>query len=243
MHNDSLVVIPAFNEGGIIGKVLEPLLAANLGIDVAVINDGSTDSTLDVVRTFPQVLIASHPCNLGYGAALQTGYQLATSLNYEYVAQFDADGQHSVDDLRRVLDAIWTVDADVVIGSRFLSGQRIPLGFGKVLAIRLFRRFIYMFTRNHITDPTSGLKAFRNVVFSHYSKSKEYPFDYPDADVLIDILLHGWRIIEVPVGSYDRETGISMHSGLRPLIYMAKVAMSIFVVLLNELLRKRGLQR
>lgn len=239
MGSDTLVIMPAYNESAVIGPVIEGLLTAAILADILVINDGSTDDTEQVVSSYP-VMWVSHPCNLGYGAALQTGYLFASKMGYRFVVQFDADGQHSVDDLQRLLLSLRSGGSDVVIGTRFGLQRTIGLGWAKQLAINIFRGFIRVCTRASISDPTSGLKGFRNDVFAFYAKRYDYPSDYPDADIIIDILLHGWNVSEIPIGHRARVQGVSMHSGYKPIVYMGKVMMSILAVLVRHQLSRRG---
>lgn len=238
MDSDTLVIIPAYNEAGVIGSVIEGLLDAAIVADILVINDGSTDKTEQVVASYP-VMWVSHPCNLGYGAALQTGYLFASKMGYKYVAQFDADGQHSVHDLQDLLSSLRAGAADVVIGSRFVLQRNIGVGVAKHLAISTFRGLIRLFTGVSVSDPTSGLKGYTSEVFSYYARRYEYPNDYPDADIVIDILLRGWKVIEIPIGHYPREQGTSMHAGFRPFVYVGKVFVSVLVVMMRHQFHRR----
>ncbi len=232
-----LIVIPAFNEESSLGQVLDGLLAMELETGILVVDDGSSDGTAELAKTYP-IHVVSHPCNLGYGAALQTGFKFASYLGYSHVIQFDADGQHSPKDIRVLMDALLDTDADVVIGSRFLGPNGFHPELSKRLAIGLFRSVIWLFTRMWITDPTSGLRGVARPVFLYYSVANRYPPDYPDADMVIHMLLHGWSLKEVPVRHKQREQGVSMHSGIKPFIYMLKVLMSILSVVLGYYLAR-----
>ena len=190
--------------------------------------DGGSDQTYELASSFP-VYVISHPYNMGYGAALQSGYKFAVKQGYTHVLQFDADGQHNPCDLATIIDAFRTGNADVVLGSRFLATTFYP-GAGKMIAIRFFRLLIRLITGNKITDPTSGLRGVSAKVFRYFSHIDRFPSDYPDADILIQILLMGGRVLEVPAGNRQRYEGTSMHSGWRPLLYIMKVVLSIFVV-------------
>ncbi|EXX85366.1 glycosyl transferase family 2 [Paenibacillus darwinianus] len=229
---DTLVVIPAYNEEASIAETLEELLKHNVGADILVVNDGSGDRTGEAAAGFP-VHLVQHPVNLGYGAALQTGYKFALQNGFRYVVQFDADGQHSPDDLRSLIAEMRMDDADIVIGSRFLGNRAFNPGKRKRLAIRVFRTLIYMFTRVTVTDPTSGLRGMNARLFGLYSERGRFPSDFPDADIIIHMLLHRFRLREFPIGSKERAAGTSMHSGLKPIIYMFKVILSIVAVLVN----------
>jgi len=239
--NSILIIIPAYNEERNIARVLSDLLARALDADILVVNDGSSDRTREAASAFP-VTVISHPVNLGYGAALQTGFHYAKNKGYGYCVQFDADGQHDASDLPRMIDAVRQGDADIVIGSRFLDRTgNMRLGPMKTAAIALFRSLIYRTTGVSVTDPTSGFKGVAREVFTHYADQRDFPSDFPDADILIRMLLRRFRIKEIPVTMRERETGVSMHSGLKPVMYMLKMLLSVLIVLLNDrLARRRG---
>lgn len=228
----TLIAIPAFNEGKNIGKVLWALQDARINADVLVINDGSGDETEDVARACG-VVVLSHPCNMGYGSALQTSYRYAFLNGYDFLIQFDSDGQHSVDDIEIIKATFANSGSDLVLGSRFLGDANFNPGLSKMSVIIFFRAIIRLLTRQVITDPTSGLRGISRRVFGHYSRFNNFPSDFPDADVIIEVLLRNWQITEVPIRNQERIAGRSMHSGLKPLVYVFKVVLSILVVVTN----------
>src|SRR3990172_1588980 len=114
-----LIVMPAFNEAKAIRRVLEQVRRQVSG-DVLVVDDGSSDETAEEAR-LGGARVAVHPVNLGYGAALQTGYRYALRHGYDAVVQLDADGQHDPASIPRLLAEL--ADADVVVGSRFLDSS------------------------------------------------------------------------------------------------------------------------
>lgn len=237
---DTLIVIPAFNEEKGIRQVLERLRALDDQADVFVVNDGSKDGTYRILKEEQTGFFVTHPINLGYGAALQTAYKYAVNKGYRYVAQFDADGQHHPDDLRRLMAELRKDEADVVIGSRVLGDPTFSPGFRKRIALLWFRSMIRLLTRRKITDPTSGLKGFNRTVFQYLATSQTFPMDFPDADMIIHMYYLGYAIKEIPIQSREREQGTSMHAGLyRQLVYMLKVTLSILVVCVHHLVAKR----
>ncbi len=237
--NSFLLIIPAYNEAENIGKVIEELLAFDLPIDILIVNDGSVDRTAEICAQYP-VTVVSHPYNLGYGAALQSGYMYAYEKQYRFVLQFDADGQHHPGDLFRIIDELQTGEADIVIGSRYLAGgSSFHMGPVKRLGVQLFRWLIYSLTDTKISDPTSGLRGITEKVFRYYMKRDRFPADYPDADILIQMILRKYRIREIPANMRSREAGESMHAGLKPLLYLIKISLCILVVLLRHKLSKR----
>jgi glycosyltransferase involved in cell wall biosynthesis len=227
-----LVVIPAYNEEGRVGRVVSELLECVDAIDVLVVNDGSADRTaLEAAEAGARVV--SLPVNLGYGAALQTGFKFAVRHGYELIGQVDADGQHPPAYFEALLRRMDEDGADVVIGSRFLDGDGHyqPTRARKV-GMALFGGIASAVTRQHISDPTSGFQVMRAPVARFFS-SEVYPSDYPDADILILLHRSGFRVSEVGVRMLP-PPGKSMHSGHRSLYYVYKMSLSILVTLLRR---------
>jgi len=240
MNSDILIIIPAYNEEKSIAAVLSKLLELRLDADILVVNDGSVDETPDIVSRFP-VYSISHPSNLGYGASLQSGYMFAVKRGYRYVVQYDADGQHDPKDLCQVMAKMRQDEYDVVIGSRFLGNPRFNPGIMKKIAIFFFRQVIRLITRQTVLDPTSGLRGLRRKAFSYYAGKRRFPSDFPDADIIIHMLLNRFTVREIPIGARERQAGVSMHSGLKPIIYFMKVLISIFAILLHySIIERRG---
>lgn len=237
---EALVIMPCYNEEHNIRRVVNSLLELNYDVDILVVNDGSKDGTLNQLQGL-NIAVVSHPFNLGYGAALQTGFKYAMEHNYKYIIQLDADGQHDVKYVQAILDKLRTADVDLLIGSRFLNGEtQMRFGFTKKVAVGFFKFFINYLGKKKLTDPTSGYKGMSRRLFSYYSGMGRFPYDFPDADVLIHTLRSGFKLDEIPVGMRDRTEGISMHSGLKPIYYMIKVTLSIMIVLLREKYSTRG---
>jgi len=118
--SEIFIVIPAFNEGAVIRATLRPL--TELGYSVVVADDGSTDRTWSHLRDLG-VHRLRHPFNLGQGAALQSAVSYALSQGAKYIVHFDADGQHSVEDIPGLLAPVMAGRADVALGSRFLRRE------------------------------------------------------------------------------------------------------------------------
>lgn len=237
---EALVIMPCYNEGRNIRKVLTSLLELNYDVDVLVVNDGSKDDTVKQIQGLG-VTVVSHPFNLGYGAALQTGFKYATVFGYQYIIQLDADGQHDVKYVQTILDRLRKKDVDLVIGSRFLGvNPQMHFVFTKKIAVGFFITAIQLFGKKKLTDPTSGYKGMSRKLFTYYSEMGKFPNDFPDADIIIQTLRCGYRLDEISVMMRDRTEGESMHSGLKPIYYMIKVTLSILIVLLREKSLKKG---
>jgi len=151
------IVIPAYNEGAVIGRVVNA--ARSLSNCVVVVDDGSSDDTVQQAFHAGGIVV-SHPCNLGQGAALGTGIEYALCQGAEYVATFDADGQHRTEDLKRLCDALKEKGADVAMGSRFLdSSTSVPLRRRIVLKLAILLTWLTAGIR--LTDAHNGLRVMK----------------------------------------------------------------------------------
>lgn len=227
----TVVIIPAYNEGARIGEVVRGVRETVPEYDVLVVDDGSRDNTgLGAMAAGAEVI--SHPFNLGYGVAIQTGYKYALAQDYEYLVQMDGDGQHDPSFIPMLLAPVMAGETDFTLGSRFLGiGNYEPSGVRRVGMV-FFRTLVSWLIGQHITDSTSGYQAFNRRVIRFFS-TEVFPCDYPDADMLITLHRAGFRIREVPVRMCPNPTGKSMHSGWKPLYYLFKMLLSIFVTLLR----------
>jgi glycosyltransferase involved in cell wall biosynthesis len=234
-----LIIIPAYNEENNIGRVIREIKSKNVDVDIVVIDDGSTDRTREMVQN-EKVDVISHVHNLGYGAALQTGFRYSVKRGYKFVVQFDGDGQHDPDDILPMVEELERADSDIVIGSRFLGKGSFKMGILKQIVVNFMKLIIKISTGTKITDPTSGFKGLSKRTYNYYSLKENFPHDYPDADILIQMLRLKYRVREIPVNIRYRTQGKSMHSGLKPIVYLLKILLSIMVVLLRERLIKEG---
>jgi polyprenyl-phospho-N-acetylgalactosaminyl synthase len=149
------VVIPAYNEGTVIFRVVSDVKRA--GYSVVVIDDGSSDTTAEQARAAGATVI-KHPFNLGQGAALQSGIEYALAHAAECVVTFDADGQHRVSDISRLTEALVRERADFALGSRFL-GEAPDLPPLRRLVLQAATVFTRMTTGLQLTDTHNGLRA------------------------------------------------------------------------------------
>jgi glycosyltransferase involved in cell wall biosynthesis len=235
----TLVIIPAYNEEARIGEVLREIRQYLPHTDILIVDDGSTDRTRQVALG-AGAGVTSHPFNLGYGAALQTGYQYALMKGYEGLVQMDGDGQHDPSSIVDLLAVIQKGEADIAIGSRFLETKEIASAIPpyraplmRRLGMRLFGMISSLLIHQKVTDPTSGFQAMNRRVLEWVSGDR-FPCDYPDADVIIMLHRAGFRIREVPVSMFENRDKKSMHGGWRPLYYVFKMFLSIFVTLMRE---------
>jgi polyprenyl-phospho-N-acetylgalactosaminyl synthase len=149
------VVVPAYNEGSVIRRTVRDLQASFP--NVVVVDDGSTDATAQEAFEAGAV-VARHVLNLGQGASLQTGIECALPRGAEYVATFDADGQHHVNDLVHMLDVLRERRVDIVLGSRFL-GHTEGMSVARHLALRAAVALTNLTTGVTLTDAHNGLRV------------------------------------------------------------------------------------
>lgn len=233
---DTLLIIPAYNEGKNIGKVLDGLLELKLPVDIVVVNDGSVDDTEQIVLS-KNIKVISLPFNIGYGGALQTGYRYAFRAGYKRIIQMDADGQHEPECIFDIMDCMDSKNPDMVIGSRFLEGTMKDFGIVKRNVFRFLRLCIRLFSGKKVSDSTSGLKGLSRNIFGFYAYSDGFSADYPDADILIQAFWAGFSFEEIPVKALERNYGKSMHSGLGPVYYLMKFVLNTSVILLRHKLK------
>jgi glycosyltransferase involved in cell wall biosynthesis len=219
----SILIIPAYNEGATLGRVLDDIHSAQLGCEIVVVNDGSIDDTADVARKHGAIVL-SHPFNLGYGAALQTGYKYALTTDAELLLQMDADGQHDPHQLSDLADPVREGELDLVIGSRFLEPSEYEMEVLRKLGRGLFT-FLARLAGLRVSDPTSGFQVMNRRVLEVYS-SDFFPTDYPDVDVLLAAYRHGLRVGERQVVMHKAERESTLHGGLRPIYYAYKMLLS-----------------
>ena len=236
-QKDLLSIMPAYHEEKNLVPVLEKLERPEIAeiADVLVMNDASSDSTNWVVKFHGHTLV-THVFNLGYGSALQLGYKYAIRRDYKYVIQMDADGQHDVCNIPKLYERLKTADADgrypdIVLGSRFMKeSAAYPVSLVRKVAYAWFRQMIRAFTGRKITDPTTGLQGLSRKAVLYYSKYKHFDDRYPDANMIIQMILLGFRIDEIPAVMHTRTEGKSMHAGLKPIVYMFRMTFSILAV-------------
>jgi glycosyltransferase involved in cell wall biosynthesis len=227
-----LVIVPAHNEEESLGQTLRGIYRELPGVKVVVINDCSADFTSDMARA-EGADVVDLPCKLGYGGAVQTGFKYALTHGFDFVLQIDADGQHDARSAATLLDQVIRNQSDVALGSRFLGQAKYHISRPRRLAMATFASIVRFVTGHSLSDPTSGFQAMNAAVLRFFARDN-YPSDFPDADTIILLILSGFRVKELPVIMHARLAGSSMHSGGKALYYVAKMMLSIFIVLLRR---------
>lgn len=222
-----LIIIPAYNESEAISGVLTALREKTPDYDVLVVNDGSTDNTADIVKRHPGVNLVQLPFNMGIGSTVQTGYKYAVQNKYDIAVQCDADGQHPVHQLPKIINAVLEGRGDMVIGSRYVADTDYVPSFFRRVGKSLLSRIVDSVVGGGITDTTSGFRAMNRAVFSTFAKT--YPDDYPEAEALVIMHKHGLKAVEVPVDMQPRQGGESSINARRAAYYIIKVSLAIFI--------------
>jgi polyprenyl-phospho-N-acetylgalactosaminyl synthase len=209
MRSKVFIIIPVYNEAGVIAQTLHQVLQT--GHSIVVVDDGSTDGTPDIVRSFPVHLVV-HPVNLGQGCALQTGMDFANMQHALAVVHFDADGQHKASDIATLLAPVLEHDYDVAFGSRFLHKRSEGIPFTKKIFLQLARYVNWMFTGMLLSDAHNGLRALgpralERIRFSENGMSHA-------SEILWLVKDNNLRVTEVPVTieytAYSRRKGQSL---------------------------------
>ena len=165
------VGIPAFNEEKNIGKIIIKL--QKIADTIIVCNDGSSDLTGEIAKKMGAEVI-DHPKNLGYGAGIRSIFLKATKLEPDILVTFDADGQHKVEDISRVIQPIVEGKADIVIGSRFLNkefGENVPKY--RKIGIKTITSLTDSLTNLNLTDAQSGFRAYKKNVLKEIIPSDQ----------------------------------------------------------------------
>jgi glycosyltransferase involved in cell wall biosynthesis len=188
-----VIGIPAFNEEKNIAKIIIKL--QKIADKIIVCNDGSSDLTGPIAEKMGAIVI-NHAKNLGYGAAIRSLFLKASELNSDVLVTFDADEQHRVEDIEKVLEPIRKDTADIVIGSRFMNkGSKIPKY--RELGIKTITSVANVSTDTKITDSQSGFRAYNNRVLKEITPSD--PGMGVSTEILIKANSKKFRIVEVPI--------------------------------------------
>lgn len=214
------VVVPCYNEQATVLEMLEQVLASPWVAQVVIVDDGSADRTTELLATVddPRVEIVLHQVNRGKGAALRTGFSRATA---EYVIVQDADLEYDPDEYGVVLEPLERDRADVVFGSRFLSGRpHRVLYFWHSLGNKSLTLLSNMFTDLNLTDMETCYKAFRRELIQSL-EIEEDRFGF-EPEITAKVARAGWRIYEVGISysgrTYAEGKKIGWRDGVRALV-------------------------
>jgi len=233
-----VAIVPAWNESGAIGGVVDEIKELDASIDVVVIDDFSTDDTADVAESRGATVLRL-PFNVGIGGAVQTGIRYARDEGYEVAVRLDGDGQHAASEIPKILAPLEAGDADLVIGSRFVDpGGVYRPPFARRIGIGIFARLVSILGGQRVTDTTSGFVALDRAAIELFAF--EFPHDYPEVEATLVALRSGLRVTQVQVDMRERTTGSSSITFVRSLYYIVKVMLALLVASLRRYPRLEG---
>jgi glycosyltransferase involved in cell wall biosynthesis len=227
---DTLVFIPAWNEEKNLPAVLDELAQGLPGVDLLVVDDGSTDGTARVAREHgAEVLSFGENRGLIYGVA--AGYAHAAEKGYAYCGRVDADGQHPVAELARLLDRVRSGECDVAVGSRFVSGDGYEPGRyqpspARVVGTSLLRRGMRHALGRPFADATSGMYAVNAQAMPVLAEP--YSTGAPEVEGLLRLRDAGLVVEEIPVHMRERASGESKLAGKKALLLVLTVIGTLF---------------
>jgi glycosyltransferase involved in cell wall biosynthesis len=222
-----VAIVPALNEEESVPRVIDELRAFDPGLDVVVVDDGSTDRTAEVAAA-KGARVLRLPFNLGIGGAVQTGFRFAFEHGYDLAVRVDGDGQHDPGQLAAVLEPVLRGEADIAVGSRFAAaGDGYRSSRSRRAGIRILAAVVSRLVGQRVTDTTSGFQALNRRGIGLFAR--DYPHDYPEVEATVMVFRHRLRLVEVPVAMRERAGGRSSITALRSIYYMVKVLLAIFV--------------
>lgn len=206
-----LIAIPAWNEEHSIGGVLDEIKNRYRDLDILVVDDGSNDSTAQLAEE-KGAKVVRHNGNLGYTAAIQTGRTYAVDNGYDFLVFVDADGQHRISDIARILEPLLGGDADQVRGSRELGRYRWKEPLYLKIPRWICSTLVSLRLRKIATDATSGFKGENRKVTEYFKKVYETSSKIHLSntnDIEEHLLAHkkGFELMEVPAVMHSRATG------------------------------------
>jgi glycosyltransferase involved in cell wall biosynthesis len=224
--SDTLVFVPAWNEEDNLPAVLDELGRELPRADVLVVDDGSTDRTAEVARTHGAEVI-SFGVNRGLPAGIAAGYGYALEHGYAFCGRVDADGQHPVAELARLLERVRSGASDVAVGSRFASGDGFAAYRYRPTAARRFgtavlRRSMKVALRRPFLDATSGMYAVNAKALPILARP--YTSEAPEVQGLLRLQEAGMRIEEIPVDMRQRASGESKLQGKKAVMVVLTIA-------------------
>jgi dolichol-phosphate mannosyltransferase len=217
--SDCIVIIPTYNEIENIEKMILKVFSLPSNFDMLIVDDGSPDGTAEVVkrlqrRFFNRLYLIERKEKLGLGTAYITGFKWALQQGYGYIFEMDADFSHNPADLPRLYKACSEEDADVAIGSRYVSGVNVvnwPIT--RVLLSFFASKYVCLISGMNIKDTTAGFKCYRREVLETIDldkiRFKGYAFQI---EMKFMAYKSGFCLKEIPIVFVNREAGTSKMS-------------------------------
>ena len=224
-----LIVIPTYNEGSIINKVLSDIKSNFETADIFVIDAYSSDETLKEVKKTNAGIIQIDRI-FGLGLAIETGILFANKNNYDFLVRIDGDGQHSPSDVKELLKFAIKENSDLTIGSRFLSKSEYNPNKLRLYSIRLLRKLIKILYKTEVTDCTSGCQILSKKLIRELSNDEL--FEYSEVGIICQASRLKMSIKEKFINMKERKTGTSSFNLKNSFIYMFKNIL-ILLTLIN----------
>lgn len=220
----TLIVLPAFNEEASVGNVIAEAFAKLPGVTCLVVDDGSTDATTAVARA-AGARVAVLPYNLGVGGAMRVGFNYALQNGFANVVQVDADGQHDPADVIKLLSRI--DEADIVLGARFAGEGDYTAKGPRWWAMRVLARLLSRSAGVELTDTTSGFRLSGPRAVRLFAR--HYPAEYLGDTVESLVIASRAHLVirQVPVAMRERAGGIPSHHPVKAAVFLARVGMAV----------------
>lgn len=230
-RQDTLVIMPAWNESESIGNTIREVFEFGPACDVLVVDDGSKDNTAQIARAAGATVVEL-PFNMGVGGAMRTGFKYAKVHGYSQVIQVDADGQHDPRDIKAVLDGLR--EADIAIGARFADKGSYAVRGPRKWAMNVLAWTISRIARTKLTDVTSGFRAANAKAIRQYVE--HYPAEYlgDTIDSLVVAIRSGCTVRQVGVSMRERQGGTPSHDPLKAAIYLGRSGMALLFALTRK---------
>ena len=217
--NETLIIVPTYNERENLPRVVQRLLSLPVQVDLLVIDGNSPDGTGkiadELAAKHPQIHVLHETGKNGLGRAYIAGFKWALAHQYEFIFEMDSDVSHNPDDVPLFLEAAKTQNADLVLGSRYVGGIRVinwPLK--RLMLSRFAGKYVALVTGMPFTDPTGGYKCFRRVALQALDLGKIHCYGYGfQIELTNKLWRQGFKIVEVPIIFTDRTAGQSKMGG------------------------------
>jgi glycosyltransferase involved in cell wall biosynthesis len=216
MTKTAVAVIPAFNEEKTIKTVIES--TAHFVDSIIVIDDGSTDGTYKQAKT-TTASVTRYTTNRGYGVALRHGISLALKMGAEWIIAIDGDGEHTPSDIAPLLEKAKSLNADIVVGSRFvLSGHAYNMSLMRRISNKITNLMLHLLFRVKITDSQSGFRIYNRRIF--YAISPEENNYLIGTEIIIESAMKGLNIIEAPITSVSKGLKLGNHNSKEVIFFL-----------------------
>lgn len=224
----TLIVMPAFNEEEAVGDVVREVFAKLPGVHVLVVDDGSRDATVRVARA-AGATVASLPFNLGVGGAMRTGFKYALEQGFANVVQVDSDGQHNPSDVPALLAEL--EHADLVLGARFAGEGDYVVRGPRHWAMTVFAAILSGVSKTKLTDTTSGFRASGPRAVRLFAE--QYPAEYLGDTIEALVIAARQRLVirQIPVSMRVRAAGVPSHNPLKAAAYLGRASLALLFAL------------